>query len=160
MQVHPHAKDPAMPQDAPPEATIAAWIALMRAQQTVLGGVQAALKSAGLPPLDWYDVLLELRRGPAEGLRPYQLEARLLVAQYNLSRLVDRLVAAGLVEKAPCAEDGRGHVLRITPAGRQAQARMWPRYAAALQQHLGAKLAEEEALTLARLLRKLVDQPS
>jgi DNA-binding MarR family transcriptional regulator len=122
----------------------------------VLGGVEARLKDAGFPPLAWYDALLELRRAAPEGLRPFVLEGRMLLAQYNLSRLVDRLVAAGLVARHPCAEDGRGHVLRITEAGGELLARMWPTYAAAIQTHLGRHLDAAEAGSLALLLRRLL----
>jgi DNA-binding MarR family transcriptional regulator len=140
----------------PSEAATAAWIALVRAQHAILGAVEAELKRAGFPPLAWYDALLELRRAGPAGLRPYVLEGAMLLAQYNLSRLVDRLAAAGHVRKEPCPEDGRGHVLRITESGRALLRAMWPVYAAAIQRHLGAKLSEAEAGTLAALLRRLL----
>ncbi len=65
--------------------------------------MEGALKAEGLPPLEWYDVLLELERGGP--MRPRDLQAHLLLAQYNLSRLLDRIEAAGLVERRPCPDD-------------------------------------------------------
>src|SRR3712207_969513 len=86
----------------------------LRAHNASLGTVEKALKAEGLPPLEWYGVLLELERaGP---LRPRDLQGRLLLAQYNLSRLLDRMAAAGTVEKQACAEDGRGQLVAITEA--------------------------------------------
>ena len=68
------------------------------------------LKSAGLPALEWYDVLLEIERaGP---LRPRDLQSRLLLAQSNLSRLLDRMERAGLIARGDCEQDGRGLVVR------------------------------------------------
>ena len=46
------------------------WMRLMRASRTTLAAIEAALKGAGLPPLSWYDALLELRRAGVGGLRP------------------------------------------------------------------------------------------
>jgi len=80
-----------------------AWARLLRAQTHLLGVVERELKQAGLPPLGWYDVLLELSRPGCDGLRPVELEKLLLLAQYNLSRLLDRLEKAGLVERRAVA---------------------------------------------------------
>jgi DNA-binding MarR family transcriptional regulator len=138
----------------PSEATVRAWARLARAQATVLSAVEDDLKAAGFPPLAWYDVLLELSR--QEGLRPFELEHQVLLAQYSLSRLLDRLQVAGFVERRPCPDDKRGQIIAITPAGRDLQKRMWPTYRAAIARHVGAKLNEAEAETLGRLLGKLI----
>jgi DNA-binding MarR family transcriptional regulator len=137
----------------PSEAAVLAWSRLVRAHDVALGTVEQALKTASLPPLEWYDVLLELERaGP---LRPRDLQNRLLLAQYNLSRLLDRMAAAGTVEKQACADDGRGQLVAITEAGRALRRRMWPVYAGAIEAAVGSKLGEEEAGTLADLLQRL-----
>jgi DNA-binding MarR family transcriptional regulator len=146
-----------MSQENPTEATITAWARLIRARQLVVDAVEREVKAAGLIPLEWYDVLLELSRAPEGGLRPFELEGRLLLAQYNLSRLTDRLVKAGYVEKRPCDRDGRGHVLAITEAGREVRKNTWPLYAKAIQRHVGAKLRPGDAETLGEILAQLVD---
>jgi DNA-binding MarR family transcriptional regulator len=140
----------------PSDAVIRAWTRLVKAGRVVLGAVEAELKAAGFPPLGWYDVLLELSREKVDGLRPFVLEERLLLAQYNLSRVLDRLVEAGYVERLPHPEDRRGQIVRITAAGRDLVKRMWPIYRAAIARHVGAKLAEDEAQALALLLERLV----
>lgn len=132
-----------------------AWVRLIRTQQTVLAVVEADLKVAGFPELAWYDVLLELARAPDVMLRPLEIERRVLLAQYNLSRLIDRLEAAKLVVREPCPEDRRGQLVRLTAAGRRLQQRMWPAYAAAIQRRIGERLSDKEAEMLAMLLDKL-----
>ncbi len=130
-----------------------AWARLLRAHGAALGRVERALKAGGFPPLEWYDVLLELERaGP---LRPRDLQGRLLLAQYNLSRLLDRMAAAGCVAREACAEDARGQVIAITEEGRALRARMWPSYAGAIEAAVGARLSPEEAEALAGLLARL-----
>ncbi|MDB5552918.1 MAG: MarR family transcriptional regulator [Rhizobium sp.] len=141
----------------PSDPTVDAWIALVRAQQKVLGAVEADLKAGGFPPLSWYDVLLELRRAQPDGLRPMDFEPRLLLAQHNVSRLLDRLEKAGLIRRAAHERDGRGQQIHITDAGLELQQRMWPVYGAAIERHVGKKLAGDDAAdVLAQLLGQLL----
>ena len=142
--------------EGPSESVVRAWVRLVRAEQTVLAAVEADLKAAGFPPLAWYDVLLELSRETSGALRPLEIERRVLLAQYNLSRLIDRLEEAGLVARQPCPEDRRGQLVRLTSAGRRLQQRMWPAYGAAIRRRVGDRLTDKEAATLALLLDKLL----
>lgn len=147
--------DPETDHPQPSPSITRAWVRLMRAQQRVLGAIEYDLKTADLPPLGWYDVLLELSRATDGRLRPYEIEERTLLAQHNLSRLLDRMDKAGLVQREVYAEDGRGRWVIITDAGRSMQARMWRVYAGALQRHLGDKLNDAQADQLAELLSPL-----
>ena len=139
----------------PSESTVRAWTRLERAHRAALATVESHLKTAGLPPLAWYDVLLELERAGVAGLRPFELQKAMLFAQYNLSRLIDRLDAAGYVARTASADDGRGQRLAITAKGRAIRKKIWPVYAAAIEAAVGAHLSPPEARTLADLLAKL-----
>ena len=127
----------------------------MRVPGAVLNRVQSDLKAQGFPPLEWYDVLLEIARADGGRLRQGELGRRLLVARYNLSRLLDRLETERLLTREPCPEDARGAVVAITPDGRALRERMWPAYAAAVAASFGERLDAGEAATLAGLLSKL-----
>jgi DNA-binding MarR family transcriptional regulator len=142
-------------QQQPSAAVVAAWTGLIRAQRVALQSVEQRLKQAGLPPLGWYDVLWELERAGECGLRPFALEKALLLAQPNLSRLLDRLEQAGLVERRRCDSDGRGQFAAITAAGQELRRRAWQVYRAAIAEAVGTHLSEAEAGTLARLLEPL-----
>lgn len=131
----------------------------MRAQQIVLAAIEQELKAAELPPLAWYDVLLELVRADGGQLRPYEIEQRTLLAQHNLSRLLDRMEKAGLVERQVFSEDGRGRWIVVTEAGRTMRERMWTVYGPAIQRHLGDKLDGAETELLAELLTALSRMP-
>jgi DNA-binding MarR family transcriptional regulator len=141
----------------PSDAAVTTWARLVRAEQTVFGRIEAELKEADLPPLSWYDVLLELSRAPDGRLRPLELEQRTLLAQYNASRLIDRMAKAGLVARQPHPEDGRGQLVAITAEGRAMQKRVWKVYGPAIAKCVGEKLRSAEAAELARLLQKLID---
>ena len=141
--------------DAPSEPVTRAWTGLLRAHTHTLRQVEAALKAAGLPPLAWYDALLELDRVGKTGLRPIALEQHLLLPQYGLSRLLDRIVRAGYVERRPVPGDGRGQLLVITRAGRGLRKRMWRVYAKAINAAVGTHLSDRQAAILAGLLARL-----
>jgi DNA-binding MarR family transcriptional regulator len=143
--------------EKPSRQAVLAWTQLIKAERLALARVEAALKQAGLPPLAWYDVLLELERTGEQGMRPFELERTLLLAQYNLSRLLDRIEREGLIERAPCPEDGRGHVLRLSVRGRAMRKAMWPVYAQAIETAVGSRFDETEAKTLSALLGRIID---
>ena len=140
----------------PSKSVVDAWIALNRAQRHVVAAIEAELKSAGLPPLAWYDVLLELWRAPGGRLRQGDLEHKMLFPQYGISRLVDQLEREKLVRRERCEDDGRAYWVAISDKGLALRQRMWPIYAAAIQRHLGARLSDQEAAGVAEGLRKLV----
>ena len=139
----------------PSPQTIAAWTRLITASRVLLDRIEAALKAGGLPPLGWYDALWELEQAEG-GLRPFELQERLLLPQYGMSRLLDRLVGAGLVERLAVEEDGRGQRVRITAEGRAVRGRMWPVYAGELCRLVEAPLRDGEAKALAAGLGRLI----
>jgi len=135
---------------------IDAWARLQRASGAVLARVENRLKAEGFPPLAWYDVLLELRRAEGRALRPVDIEKRMLLAQYNVSRLIDRLVAAGYVDKRKSPEDGRGVVIGLLPEGEALLKTMWPKYRAAVEIEFAAHLDAGDAEALWRILGKVL----
>jgi DNA-binding MarR family transcriptional regulator len=143
--------------DRPAAEVVEAWSRLVRIERSLLDKIEERLKSAGLPPLDWYHVLHELGRSPKGMLRQSGVQGRTQLAQYSMCRLVDRLERDGLVERHQCQLDGRNKVLVITAKGRALRRAMWPVYAAAIEEHFGARLTRAEAGQLAGLLAKLTD---
>lgn len=141
----------------PSDAAVHAWARLVRVGEALRAAIEGELKEHDFPPLAWYDALLELGRAPDGLLRPFELEGRMLLPQYSTSRLVDRLERAGLVERLGCPVDGRGQLIRITDQGRDLQRRMWPAYADAIERYVGAKLTDDEARRLSKLLEPLSD---
>ncbi|BCG79827.1 MarR family winged helix-turn-helix transcriptional regulator [Mesorhizobium sp. 113-3-3] len=142
-----------------PEA-IKAWARLMRVSRQLVENAEDALKESGLPPLAWYDVLHELAEAGEGGLRPFQLIERTLFAQYNISRLLARIEADGLVEKLKVADDGRGQTIRITAKGRETRRRMWAVYGRSIAELVGARLSPDELNAVSALLGRLRNPPA
>ena len=133
-----------------------AWARLLKASAKLLAFVERDLKEAGLPPLAWYDALLELHRARPHGLRPGDLQQEMLLPQYNVSRLVDRLEASGYAVRRPHPQDGRGQMLQITETGTESDqahvGRLWPHHRCELCAQAGGREAERLAKLLSRLL--------
>src|SRR5215831_3083808 len=139
----------------PSKTAIEVWARFIRVEQQLLEKVEADLKAAGLPPLVWYDVLLELVRVPGGRLRHRDLHGRMLLAKYNLSRLIDRMSDHGLVARAPVEDDARGAFIGITEAGRRLQKRIWPVYRRAIAKHFATCLDANDLAQLVNILAKL-----
>jgi len=144
--------------NAPNETVVHAWWCLIHASTTTLSQIEKALKEADLPLLAWYDVLLELHREGCKGIRPFILQQRLLLPQYGLSRLLDRMDTTGYLERRTCEKDGRGQFLFITKSGQKIQRRMWTVYGKTIQHIMGQHLTDREASTLSTLLSKLFEK--
>lgn len=141
----------------PSKQTEAAWVLLIRTQQVLLSQVETALKEAGLPPLSWYDVLLEVSRDLDSGIRQYEIGERILLNKHNLSRLIDRLESDGLVKRQTCEADGRGNVVKITKKGVQLQQTMWPIYAKKIQELIAEPLNTTQLRSLAKIMQTLLE---
>jgi DNA-binding MarR family transcriptional regulator len=134
---------------------VEAWARFLGVSRAVQAAVEADLKAASFPPIAWYDALRELVRDGAPGLRPFELGERLLMAQYTLSRLLDRMERAGLVRRDPCPEDARGQILRVTGAGYELVDEMWPVYREAVARRFAVHLREGEAEWLNAFLERV-----
>ena len=130
------------------EETLGAWRALLNAHGRVTGEVEAALSKADLPPLTWYDALWPLRRAPGRRLRMGALAEQVTLSRTGLSRLVDRLEAAGLLRREPAAEDRRGSYVVLTHAGADLLRRMWPVYERVVAREFAAQVDDPRTLRL------------
>jgi DNA-binding MarR family transcriptional regulator len=133
----------------------AAWRALITANALVLEKIERALAGASLPPLGWYDVLLELSGAPDGRLRMHELARAVVLSRSGLTRLVDRLEGAGLLGREPDPADRRGSYAAITEEGRTMLRRMWPVYAAGIAEYFGRHLTDEEARVIASALGRV-----
>jgi DNA-binding MarR family transcriptional regulator len=137
-----------------PEPYLSAWQAVLTAHASVVARVEEALQDAGLPPLSWYDVLWAVRRAPGRRVRMAELAGRLTLSRGGLTKLADRLEAAGLLRRQPAEDDGRGLYAVLTDAGEDMLRRMWPVYARVLRETFVEPISEQEAATIATGLQR------
>lgn len=134
-----------------------AWPALLKARALVVDRVEKRLAEAGLPELAWYDVLWALEQAPRGRLRMHELASHMVITRSNLTRLVDRLEAAGLVARERDSEDRRGAFAVMTTAGRQMRERMWKVYGRAIEDLFDRHLSAEESAALRACLLRIVE---
>ncbi|GAB3581000.1 MarR family winged helix-turn-helix transcriptional regulator [Calidifontibacter terrae] len=96
---------------------MAAVTSLMRAQQIVAARVDTALKPYGVT-FARYEVLMLLSFSRRGTLPMKLIGSRLQVHPTSVTNAVDRLEAAGLVERSTHPGDRRAYVVGITPTGR------------------------------------------
>ena len=132
-----------------PEPHLSAWRALLNTHASVVGRVEEALAEADLPPLAWYDVLWAVRRAPGKRARMAELAEGLTLSRGGVTKLVDRLEAAGLLRRERTEDDGRGFYAVLTDDGERMLRRMWPVYAGVLRETFVDALSENEAGVIA-----------
>lgn len=99
-----------------------------------------------------FDVLFTLvRSGAPYALSPSTLAASSMVSTAAVAQRLNRLVAAGLVTRAPDPNDGRGTVVTLTSAGKQLANRALPSHLQA-EERLLASLSATDRADLAALL--------
>lgn len=133
---------------------VAAWEALFRAQVAVMRSIAAEFPTKDIS-LNEYDVLFNLSRQPDRQLRLRDLNKEVLLSQPSVSRLVDRLVARGLVAKCPEPSDARGTLIRLTDSGYELFRRVAIDHMEAITRRVGTRLDPDELETLTRLCAKL-----
>jgi DNA-binding MarR family transcriptional regulator len=106
-----------------------------------------------------YDVLYTLSKC-REPVRIGELHRHVLLSQPALSRMVDRLVERGFIERCPDPADGRGVRLSLTDAGRHKQHQIGRWHARSVASAVTAELSPDELRQLATICWKLAGRPA
>lgn len=132
-----------------------AWGALTRTHAAVEQRLQDALAGADFPPLPWYEVLATVSEALEERMKMGDLAEALVITRGGLTKLVDRLVKAGLLERTFCETDRRVSYATLLPAGRELLDEMRPVVVAELKVTFAAKLSAGEADALRETLERV-----
>jgi len=85
-----------------------------------------------------------------------ELADSVLLSQSGVSRLVDRMERAGLIERASCDTDGRGTFAQITASGRDVLRKAAPTHLRGIEDHFLSHLGSKEIAVLRSALGKVV----
>jgi DNA-binding MarR family transcriptional regulator len=113
------------------------WIRLLRSARIIELKVRERLRLEFATTLPKFDVMAALERRPA-GMTMTELSRYLMVSNGNVTGIIDRLVAEGMVARAPDEKDRRATFVRLTPKG----ARQFSAMAAAHEAWINEILAE------------------
>jgi DNA-binding MarR family transcriptional regulator len=124
--------------------------------------VHAGLRSAADPDLEAhgvagssFDVLIRLARSPEQRLRMTDLASQSTLSNSGLTRVVDRLLDAGLVERVRDGQDRRVFYAVLTPAGVQRVLDALPSHLAVIDRTLTGLLDPDERAAFEGALRKI-----
>lgn len=117
--------------ESPEQARRIAWVQMAHAFGAIERRVIDLLGQHEMT-LPQFDVLATLLF--SEGASQQELAKRLLVTKGNVVGLLNRLEAAGWVERRPHATDARANCLHLTPAGRRKIDKVLPEHDALIAQ--------------------------
>ena len=134
---------------------IRAWGGFLRTHARIVHELDQELREAHGMPLGTFDVLINLALAPDEMLRMRDLADAIVLSRSGLTRLVDRLVREGLLERRRCGEDARGAWAVLTPTGKRALAKAAPTHFDGVRRRFLSALDEADQARLGDLWDKL-----
>ena len=141
------------PQLKPEE--LRAWRAFLDAQASILRRLEAELVSEERLTLAEYDVLFQLGVAADRRLRMTELSERVRLSRSGLTRLVDRLVKAGLATRGHCDSDRRGTFAILTPAEIDRVRQASPVHLRGVSKHFAQRLSRTQLTAIAEALEPL-----
>ena len=131
---------------------LAAWQAFLHAHQQVIDTLDAELRAEHGLSLSDYDVLLRLARAPEGKLHMTELARRIMFSPSGLTRVVDRLVRDGLVERLRDTADARVVFARLTEKGRDRLRKAAQTHVRGIRQHFTGRLSPRQMRNVAAAL--------
>ncbi|NHF74062.1 winged helix-turn-helix transcriptional regulator [Paracoccus sp. 12-3] len=120
-----------------------------------MAGIEKSLTKFGIRHPIWYEILYAVEQAGQNGIQMLDLQQRLAVPQYALSRHVDRMEKAGLIVRRPLPGAGRAKSLHLTEASVGLQDEVWEVYVRHIQDAIGPRMTTDEAYDLVRILNRL-----
>jgi DNA-binding MarR family transcriptional regulator len=131
------------------------WIRLIRGYASVTRAMSAELVAEHGLTINDYEALLHLSQAEDGRMRRVDLAGLLLLTASGVTRLLDGLETAGLVERASCASDRRVTYAVLTEAGRTRLRQASASHVAGVRAFFEARYSGEELEQLADLLGRL-----
>lgn len=134
---------------------IAAWKGMLRTHRDLVSSLDTQLEREHSLPLSSYEVLMVLADSEGGRARMGELADQLLLSRSGLTRLVDRLVRQGWVERTPCEDDARGLYAAITRSGRAKLKRARPAHLDGVREIFFSRLRDSDLAALTRAWSRL-----
>ncbi len=134
---------------------LAAWRGFLRTHAMLVRALDEELQATEGLSVVSYEVLILVADAPEGRIRISELSRHTLLSLSGTSRLVDRLVRDGLVDKEPCEEDRRGANVVLTERGATLLRRVRRAHRAGVRRLFLDRLDDDTLRTLAEVWRTL-----
>jgi DNA-binding MarR family transcriptional regulator len=143
---------------APGDSRLAPWRAFARAQAHVSRRLDEDLRAEHGLSLQEYVALLILAESPERRLRMGRLADSLSLSKSGATRLIDRLVDDGLVDRVTCASDLRGAEAALTEAGLGRLRRAAPTHLRGIADYFLSAIETDDLEVVERTMRCVADR--
>lgn len=133
-----------------------AWRGLLRVHAAITKRLDHELEAEHDLPLSSYEVLLHLADAEEHRMRMCDLADQVLLSRSGLTRLVDRLVRDGYIERSRCSDDARGAFALLTDAGREKLAAARRTHLAGVRAAFLEHFSEDEQRVLATFWERVL----
>ena len=139
---------------SPPQEQLVVWRTFLEAAFALIDILDAELQEECGLSLRWYDVLVHLEEAE-HGVRMNELASRILASKSGLTRVIDRMEEAGLVERRRPVHDRRAIEIFMTDGGERALAKARSIHRRGINQHFAQHLSKRDFDSLSRALEKV-----
>lgn len=133
---------------------LAAWRVFLECAFALIDILDAELQDERALTLRWYDVLVQLEEAGGS-CRMTDLAGRILASKSGLTRVIDRMEEAGLVQRERPRDDRRVILVAITPAGLEALEAARAVHRRGIDEHFVQQLNERDVAALKRIFTKV-----
>jgi len=139
---------------------LGSWGGFLQTYARVVGRLDSELRAAHGLSLSAYEVLMRLGRADGGRLRMCDLASSVLLSPSGITRVVDRLVAEGFVERSCDPTDGRGRHAVLTERGQQKLVDAQHTHLAGVREAFLERLTPDEREHLAAIWARLAPLPA
>ena len=143
---------------SPQDPRIEPWRAFLQAHARVTRRLDEELRAEHDLSLAEYDALLSIADAPDRRIRMRQLADRVILSKSGVTRLIDRLVLDGLVQRDACLSDARGAEAVLTPAGLDRLRRASRTHLRGIDEHFLGVVDDGDLTVIQRSMRAVAER--
>jgi len=140
---------------SPSREALLAWRVFFECALALPDILDAELEQAVSLPFRWYDVLVQLEEAGGRGVQMNEVASRILASKSGLTRVIDRMEEAGLVQRERPADNRRVVLVTMTPKGDETLQNARQYHRDGIRRHFTEHLTAEEIASMAASLEKV-----
>ena len=139
----------------PRDPRLAPWRAFLLAHARIVRRLDEELRAEHHLTIGEYDALVTIAQAPDRRIRMRQLADEVVLSKSGVTRLIDRLVDDGLVERSACLSDARGAEAVLTDRGLARLRAASTTHLRGIHEHFLAILGDDDLRVVERTLSSI-----